>query len=573
MIPQIYLSNLSNAIDKNIIKLLNYYDLEYKELRRNDKIVDTSCLFLNCDILDVQKFNDSFKEFILSNFSCIFFYNLSLQSSIVIELVAETKVILSKVKAGDFLYRVSDGDSDICKQLSGFSFTENESKEESIFKYKDPSIKSLITLNNEPFFIKLEKSNCEIFAVANNRVVDLEQKVTSEDFKISNIFSEFAPILMFLKYFSKDRFWHASDEYACFIIDDPLLKKRFGFLVFKKLLSLMDKYNFCSNIAFIPYNYNRSDNEVVHMFNEREDRFSISVHGCDHCEAEFGINDEKELNRKIKLAQSRMNKHKNLTEIEHNEIMVFPQGSFSSTSLKVLKANNFLSAINSNVIANNIHHLTISSFFSPVIMDYSNFPLFLRRYPEFVSDFALDLFMDRPIFFVEHHGFFKDDYKRLCKFVSKINKNFGKIKWRSPQHIIQNYYLERNMIKSKQVRIFANQVIIRNDSNKEILYRIFKQEDGTIPIEKILINEQKADYTYKNDLIYLKAVIQPNEKIEIRILYNNFFGISEKPGLVDDFKLLMRRLLTEVRDNYLSKNETLSKIASKAKYFIKKFVA
>jgi hypothetical protein len=515
--------------------------------------------------------DSSFKDFLLRSFSNIFLYNLSPINSNCIELLTESKITLSSISDNFLYYNISDNDPAICNQLSGSKFEANEKNRDFYFKTSDSSIRSLININSKPYYIYFKIKNCRIFAVANNKMVNLDQKVTSEEFNTSNIFSEFAPFLMFLKYVLKDKFWHPPNDYACFIIDDPSLKKKYGFLDFKKLSSLMDQYNCSSNIAFIPYNYSRSDNEVVCMFNERDDKLSISIHGCDHSESEFGISDEKELNRKIKLALFRMEKHKNITGIDHNKVMIFPQGSFSSNSIKLLKANNFLAAINSKVLADDISNIDISSFFNPANMSYFNFPIFLRRYPKDISDFALDLFMSKPIFLVEHHDYFKDDYRNLCNFITDINNKFPKIKWKSPQYIMKNFFLEkREQDSSICVKIFSGNTIIRNNSNKLIKYNIVKQEDELIPIEKIVIEGIKTDYVFKNKTINLKINIKPKEQIEIKILYHNFFDVSQNPNIITNCKILMRRLLTEIRDNYFTKNETLLRMASKKKSFIKK---
>lgn len=574
MMPRIYLSHSTSVIDKNLIKLLKFYDLEYKILKAEENIERESCLFLNGAIFGNDTSDDSFKEFLVTSFSSIFLYNLSATHSKVIEWFTESKINVASINDKDLHYNVSGNHPEICNQLSGFTFHANETNKDFIFKTTDSSIRSLIDINSKPYFIYFEIKRCKIFAIANEKMVNLDQEVTSEDFKISSLFSEFVPVLMFLKSILKDQFWHPPNDYACLVIDDPLLKKKYGFLDFKKLLSLMDQYKFCSNIALIPYNYNRSDSEVVRLFNERDDKYSISIHGCDHGEAEFGISDEKELNRKTKLALLRMNKHKNITGIDHDKVMVFPQGSFTSNSLKLLKANNFLGAINAKVLADDISHINVSYFFYSANMNYFNFPLFLRRYPEDISDFALDLFINKPIFIVEHHGFFKDGGKRICEFVTSINDNFPDINWKSPRHILKNFYLKRKERDgSNCLKIFTGDTIIKNNSNRLISYNIFKQEDGVVPIEKITVDGQKADYVFKNNAINLKVDIQPKEEKEIKIIYHNYFETSENPGIILNFKVFMRRRLTEARDNYIDKNEILSVAASKMKNLVKKFTA
>ena len=60
------------------------------------------------------------------------------------------------------------------------------------------------------------------------------------------------------------------------IIDDPFLKASYGFLDFCKLLDLMDKHNFHTTIAFIPWNYRRTNKKTAKLFLDRPDRFSCA---------------------------------------------------------------------------------------------------------------------------------------------------------------------------------------------------------------------------------------------------------------------------------------------------------
>jgi hypothetical protein len=53
---------------------------------------------------------------------------------------------------------------------------------------------------------------------------------------------------------------------ACVVIDGPLLQQRYGFLNFRELLQLMEKQNFATSIAFIPWNWRRSHRGTVSDF-------------------------------------------------------------------------------------------------------------------------------------------------------------------------------------------------------------------------------------------------------------------------------------------------------------------
>lgn len=221
--------------------------------------------------------------------------------------------------------------------------------------------------------------------------------------------------------------------YANIIIDDPLLRENYGFLNYRKLLNLMDRYNFHVTVAFIPWNYKRTDKNIAALFKDRPDRFSLCVHGCDHTGGEFGSTDLSYLDDKIKLATARMMEHERLTGVPFDRIMVFPQGVFTNEVLEVLKMNGYLAAVNTELPVNG--QIT------------SDFPFFRRYKPEDVRDCFYD-----PTFIVLHHDYFKNGYDRLTDFVDDLNTQSNNVKWDSLGNIVRSL-LSVNEIDYKPVDI------------------------------------------------------------------------------------------------------------------------
>lgn len=205
--------------------------------------------------------------------------------------------------------------------------------------------------------------------------------------------------------------------YATIIIDDPLLRENYGFLNYKRLLDLMDKHNFHTTIAFIPWNYNRTDKRIATLFKSRPDRFSLCVHGCDHTAGEFGSTDMHYLDNKIKLATARMIEHEKRTGIPFDKIMVFPQGVFSNEVLEILKENGYLAAVNTELPINGKIN--------------SDFPFFRRYKPENITN-------QDPAFIVLHHEYFKNKgYETLSSFVDGLNTRGAK--WDSLGNVISHF--------------------------------------------------------------------------------------------------------------------------------------
>jgi len=209
--------------------------------------------------------------------------------------------------------------------------------------------------------------------------------------------------------------------YATIIIDDPPLKENYGYLNYRKLLDLMDKYNFHTTIAFIPWNYNRTDKRIAALFRDRPDRFSLCIHGCDHTWGEFGKTDLKYLDNKIRLATTRMVEHEKRTGVRFDKIMIFPQGIFSNEAVDVLKNQCYLAVVNTTDFSVN----------GPLS---STFPFFLRYRPENIPDR-----IPNPMFIVLHQDYFKEGYERIADLVNGLNSRSDKLKWDSVGNIIRHY--------------------------------------------------------------------------------------------------------------------------------------
>ena len=229
---------------------------------------------------------------------------------------------------------------------------------------------------------------------------------------IVSAFLRIAPAMMFVRYCAGERGWHSLHYYANFTIDDPWLREPYGYVDYKGLLGEMEKHNFHTTIAFIPWNYDRSQPEVVSLFRNHPDRFSIAVHGNNHDHKEFTDYRSKPMADQVadlKQALTRMERFQALTGIPYDKVMIFPHSIAPEQTLGALKTYNYLATVNSsNVPQNAIRRLGLTELLRPVTLSFEGFPS-ISRYPAEVQVpepfLAINQFLGNSLFFYDHSIF------------------------------------------------------------------------------------------------------------------------------------------------------------------------
>ncbi|MGH9678424.1 MAG: hypothetical protein ACRD4Y_00575, partial [Candidatus Acidiferrales bacterium] len=163
-------------------------------------------------------------------------------------------------------------------------------------------------------------------------------------------FASIAPEALYLRFAAPERIWHSAGHYANLTVDDAWLTEPFGNLDYDNLLKEMEKHNFHTTIAFIPWNYDRSKPGPVRLFLEHPDRYSVCVHGNNHDHREFGAYSDEPLSgqtQHIKQALARMERFTELTHVPYDRIMVFPHAIAPEPTFAVLKKYNYWATTNS----------------------------------------------------------------------------------------------------------------------------------------------------------------------------------------------------------------------------------
>lgn len=469
----------------------------------------------------------------------------------------------------DFQYAVSPHSRDVCPYLAGLTFGPVDKTTDFGFVVSDEDdhLVRHIQISNLPFFLELKTRRCRVFLLACSTVADIDAELSPEG-SLRRCFSHLIPEMFFLRHMFDSHCWHTPERFACFIVDDPLLRERYGFLEYGPLLEAMDQYRFFTTIAFIPWNYRRTKSSVARLFKERLDRFSLSVHGCDHTEAEYASGSHDDLLRRTRTAWQRMTLHRQETGVDFDPVMIFPMGSFSTKALRVLKSCGFLGAVNSTAGAvDQSVHLSIRGLLELPAVQYEGFPLFLRRYPEELSDFALDLFLGKPALIVEHHDYFREGPDKLVDFVSHLNRVAPDVHWRGLGTILERAHLEKTGSNGVvQVKFYTRVLRLNNQGNAALHYVLRKAEAGGIRVSRVLRDDVHIPFSFDGNDLVVELDLPGGAETVIQVECEDSFRETVPDFTVKErFNAGLRRLLSEFRDNYLSRNDFLMRAARRLK--------
>lgn len=421
----------------------------------------------------------------------------------------------------------------------------------------------LVRAGGRPLVVLVEWRGCQWLLTAARTVADLDRIVSPGD-SVLGFFSSLVPVMMFLRRALGDHLWHTPQPMACFVLDDPPLWPRYGFFRYDALLSAMRQSGFSTSIAFIPWNYRRSRPGVAEHFLRDPSRYSLSVHGCDHSAREFGGSDLELLRQRCQAALDRMLRHRQLSGVPFDDVMVFPQGVFSTTAMRALRSTGFLAAVNSTPFAVDDSNagLPLSELLGVAVLRYDNLPLFLRRYPRSVADLAFDLFVGKPALLVEHHGYFRNGCNALREFVDRLNGIEKQLEWTSLGTVCSRAHQRRRRPDgSYQVRFYTDRFALENAGAQPERYELLRSVSPEEATEGVTINGQPADHQRGPNGLQLRMSLAAGQQAQIRITRRApaRVPITFDRGLLANGRVAARRLLSEVRDNYLERSPLLSR--------------
>jgi hypothetical protein len=567
-----------HAADSHLIRLAEFLGVRCEPLRLAKHVQQraeyiekavpdqNSCLVINPQVMREWIGGDVLPPELVTSlvlrFPYIFMHALTLDPFVagMIAAVSNGKLLsVQPIADAGRPYEISSNSKNICGPFSGLSFGPVNAANDRVLAVStdDPTVRKLICIGGLSYMAAVKRDKTEILFLASENTADVNAEIGSEP--LFSYFSRLVPHVMALRHIFGEECWRPCEPHASIIIDDPLLRQDYGYLNFESLLRLMELYNFHTTISFIPHNYRRNSARIIRMFRENAHRLSICFHGNDHTKAELASTDIALLNRLLGIAEERMNVHEQVTGLHCDRVMVFPQDDYSVEAMEVLKSRNFHAASSSPHPVGTRVPLRIADLAQPAVLRYGGLPLFIRNFIKDTQnhDIAFNIFFGRPILIGEHHDTFRHPAS-LLEFVQKVNSIAPEMSWSGLESVVDNSTLKRRRPDGTvQVRPYSRNVLIANDSASVERFSIEWGQLGQCSlIEQVLRDGTRfPGVEFDEAGIRVLAELPPGTSQMFSLVYRNDHAVLGNPGFMWDAQVFLRRRLSEVRDNYLSKNQ------------------
>lgn len=427
---------------------------------------------------------------------------------------------------------------------------------------------TLMSVNDQPCFVSVPGGPGTLFLLSSPTLVDIDTPLAPNS-SPRQWYAELLGLSIFLRSVFGRWCWNAPVRAATIVIDDPYLKKRYGFLRYEPLAQELQQTGCSLTVAFIPYNYWRSDRRITNMLRGQQDRFSIAVHGCDHTSGEFASLDEMWLNQKARWALERMDAHTKRMEMSYDNVMVFPQGRFSTKAIRALKECGYLAAVNTSLwpVDSAESPLTLRDILDVAVTRYDGFPIFGRRYPRDVFDFAVDALFQKPLLMGEHHAFFKTGFEPLRWIARELATLETPPVWKPLHGTLTSAFVVKQVASGHcAARFFTPLLKLWNTNREPCLYSLMKPE-GPGLVETVTVGGESVPFEWESGFLKCDVRLGPGEEREVKVFYRGTEKRANHYRRSWNFRsrVFARRMLSDMRDNYLSKSDRLLATAEKVK--------
>ncbi len=412
---------------------------------------------------------------------------------------------------------------------------------------------------DHPVFVRALSGHQEVFLEAD---LPLAARVSIQRERLSMAFAHLAPLFMFVRYAAGEYGWHTVGEYANLTVDDPWLTEPYGNLSYKDLLGEMQRYNFHTTIAFIPWNFARSQPDVAMLFRRHPDRFSVCIHGNDHRPREFDRTTTTPLIEQVaslRQAITRMKRFTELTGVACDPVMSWPYERVPPVlTLGTLAEANLLASVDTSPVPLDSAMPADPLFvLSPHRFSFANI-VTIKRYAlqdnTLQPDVLIDAFLENPLLFFVHQDYFASGIQAFSSVARSVNQTQPNTIWQSLGYIAEQLYLLRLVDNNTyDVLAFCRRVAITNQNTADAVFRVKKPDSGIPPINDVTVDGQPYPYRLEGGYVALEVSMPAKTRRLIDIQYR--CGWQPRPSDLSrpSVSSTLRRRLCDFRDMTVSR--------------------
>jgi hypothetical protein len=274
------------------------------------------------------------------------------------------------------------------------------------------------------------------------------------------------PLLEFARRACGDRAWTQPAPRACFVFDDPNLRRtRYGCLSFAELAADLAARDYHATLATIPIDAVAARPEAVRILREHRQRLSVVVHGNDHLWLEMA-QDCSPLERLARLAQAR--RRMTALECRHGidveAVVESPHGALRGDYLPVMAALGYeavLVTLRRFSQHNDVTAVQPAFGFTVDAARPGGLALIPRitAGPGWQTEVVLAGYLGGPIVVAGHH-FDADGKFALVRDVVDLVDEVGPVTWSSPARIARARYVFRRDGSTLTLRAGARRLVV-----------------------------------------------------------------------------------------------------------------
>jgi hypothetical protein len=443
-------------------------------------------------------------------------------------------------------------------ELSSYSYSRKPGKASCLITSAGDNSQVVMMLDWAPTFVCVSLGRARIFVWVTDAVFDVFRPLAAE-IEFEQAADQYIPAIIFLRFAFGQQCWHNPSPGAGIVIDDPLLRKSYGFIKFPQLLESARRHKYHITLAFIPWNHWRSRAKEVQMFLNYSDCFSVCAHGCDHTNHEFRSTDYEELLRRNFIASRRMDRHRERTGLASEPLMVCPQEQYSLEAMRAFAdSRQFIGLVCTACMPRNLAspQLRGADLLLPAQDSFFGFPVFKRHYWRDMSVFAMALFLGKPAILVEHHEFFRKGPEGVDAFVSALSKLRPDMKWTSLVETVTQTHLRRQVSEGKyELRFFTDKFKLEHESVAPAEYRLIRRIPADTVVSRITVNGEKTSFIREGGLLSFEVRSDQPQTIHVELEVPPVRPTSAcSSGIGYEASVALRRGLSEFRDNVLVRN-------------------